>query len=53
MPLNLVLIADTHVPKRARNLPGQVWQAIDNADVVYKAGDWVDEALLDQIERTR
>ena len=51
MPLNLVLIADTHVPKRARNLPGQVWQAIDNADVVFHAGDWVDEALLDEFER--
>ncbi|MDQ0768945.1 putative phosphoesterase [Pseudarthrobacter defluvii] len=51
MPLHLVLIADTHVPKRARALPGQVWEAIGNADVVFHAGDWVEAALLDEFER--
>ncbi|GGH92665.1 metallophosphoesterase family protein [Arthrobacter liuii] len=51
MPLNLVLIADTHVPKRARSLPEQVWQAVEEADVVFHAGDWVEAALLDGFER--
>src|SRR3954449_10689244 len=48
--VKLVLIADTHVPKRARDLPAPVWAAIDAADVVVHAGDWVDVALLDAIE---
>ena len=39
MPLNLVLLADTHVPKRARSLPGQVWDAVDRADAVLIHGD--------------
>jgi putative phosphoesterase len=51
MPLNLVLIADTHLPKRARNLPEQVWRAVEDADVVFHAGDWVEAALLDEFER--
>ena len=51
MALNLVLIADTHVPKRARNLPRQVWDAVDNADAVFHAGDWVESSLLDEFER--
>ncbi|MEV4991391.1 metallophosphoesterase family protein [Pseudarthrobacter sp. LMD1-1-1.1] len=51
MPLNLVLLADTHVPKRARSLPGQVWDAVDRADAVFHAGDWVEAALLDEFER--
>lgn len=51
MALNLVLIADTHVPKRARGLPAQVWTAVENADVVFHAGDWVEAALLDEFER--
>lgn len=51
MPLNLVLIADTHVPKRAKSLPGQVWDAVEAADVVFHAGDWVEAALLDEFER--
>lgn len=51
MPLNLVLIADTHLPKRARKLPEQVWRAVEDADVVFHAGDWVEAALLDEFER--
>ena len=50
MPLNLLLVADTHVPKRARALPAQVWAAVGNADVVFHAGDWVSAELLDQFE---
>lgn len=50
MPFSLVLTADTHVPKRARDLPHALWAAIDAADVVVHAGDWVDVALLDRIE---
>jgi putative phosphoesterase len=48
--MRLVLTADTHVPNRARDLPAQLWAAIDAADVVVHAGDWVDVALLDAIE---
>jgi putative phosphoesterase len=46
----LLLLADTHVPKRARDLPGPVWQAVDEADVVLHAGDWIDVATLDRLE---
>ncbi len=48
--MRLVLIADTHVPKRARDLPAPLWAAIDAADVVVHAGDWVDVALLDAVQ---
>ncbi|GAA4603560.1 putative phosphoesterase [Actinoplanes octamycinicus] len=49
--MRLLLIADTHVPKRARDLPPQLWAAVDEADVVLHAGDWVDVALLDALEQ--
>jgi putative phosphoesterase len=48
--VELLLIADTHVPKRARDLPAVVWDAVQNADVVVHAGDWVEPALLDHLE---
>ena len=48
--LRLVAVADTHVPKRARDLPARVWTAVDAADVVVHAGDWVTPALLDEFE---
>jgi putative phosphoesterase len=46
----LVLTSDTHVPQRSRELPHALWQAIEAADVVVHAGDWVDVALLDEFE---
>jgi uncharacterized protein len=48
--VRLVLTADTHVPRRARDLPGALWAAIEAADVVVHAGDWVDVSLLDDLE---
>ena len=48
--MRLLLIADTHVPNRARDLPAQVWDEVANADVVLHAGDWVTTELLDQLE---
>ena len=50
MATSLLLLADTHVPARARDLPDEVWSAVEAADVVVHAGDWVDVALLDRLE---
>jgi putative phosphoesterase len=47
--MRLLLLADTHIPKRARDLPPQVWQEVEQCDVVVHAGDWVDVGLLDQV----
>ena len=49
--VRILLLADTHVPRRARDLPAQVWAEVDHADVVVHAGDWVEPALLDELER--
>jgi hypothetical protein len=43
-------MSDTHVPKRARDLPPDLWAEVDAADVVFHAGDWVDVPLLDALE---
>ena len=48
--MRLLLLADTHVPKRARGLPDQVWAEVAAADVVVHAGDWVDVSLLDELD---
>jgi putative phosphoesterase len=39
-------MADTHVPRRARDLPAQLWAAVDAADAVIHAGDWTEISLL-------
>ncbi|WP_434992570.1 metallophosphoesterase family protein [Arthrobacter sp. Ld5] len=50
MPLLLTILADTHLPKRARQLPGEVWEAVGASDVVVHAGDWTEAPLLDTLE---
>jgi putative phosphoesterase len=42
-------MADTHIPRRARDLPERLWQAVEEADVVVHAGDWVCAELLDAL----
>ena len=48
--MRLLLIADTHVPKRARDLPAQVWDEVARADVVVHAGDWIAPELVDELK---
>jgi uncharacterized protein len=47
--VKLLLMTDTHVPHRAKDLPEQLWDAVDDADVVIHAGDWVCVELLDAL----
>ncbi|MFF9687737.1 metallophosphoesterase family protein [Streptomyces sp. NPDC014623] len=48
--MRLLLTSDTHLPKRARRLPGSLLTEMDAADIVFHAGDWVDTAALDLFE---
>ncbi|WP_395574817.1 metallophosphoesterase family protein [Streptomyces sp. BK79] len=48
--MRLLLLSDTHLPKRARELPERLLAEIPDADVVLHAGDWVDTATLDLLE---
>ncbi len=49
--MQLLILADTHVSTRARELPARVWDEVGRADVVLHAGDWVDVGLLDELEQ--
>jgi predicted phosphodiesterase len=48
--VRLLLMSDTHLPKRAKELPAQLLAELPRADVVFHAGDWVDTATLDLLE---
>ncbi|MFJ4297680.1 metallophosphoesterase family protein [Curtobacterium sp. NPDC089689] len=49
MTTSFVLLSDTHLPKRAKDLPAALWGDVDAADLVVHAGDWVDLATLDAV----
>ncbi|GLW15220.1 phosphoesterase [Streptomyces sp. NBRC 13847] len=48
--MRLLLVSDTHLPRRAKALPPQLLDEVPRADVVVHAGDWVDAATLDLLE---
>ncbi len=48
--MRIVLISDTHIPHRARDLPAPLWRQVESADVVIHAGDWVHVDLLDELQ---
>jgi uncharacterized protein len=48
--VRLLVMSDTHLPKRAKRLPDQLLAELPRADVVIHAGDWVDTATLDLLE---
>ncbi|GAA4922346.1 hypothetical protein EV188_103592 [Actinomycetospora succinea] len=50
--MRLLLTADTHLTPRYpnRGLPDELWAAVDTADVVVHAGDWMAPELLDAFE---
>jgi putative phosphoesterase len=52
VPTSFLVLADTHLPKRAKRLPDPVLAALEEVDGVVHAGDWVDEATLDLLLAT-
>ncbi|OUZ11244.1 YfcE family phosphodiesterase [Aeromicrobium sp. PE09-221] len=48
--MRLLLMSDTHVPTRARDLPDRLWDEVDVADVVFHAGDWMALGLFERLE---
>jgi putative phosphoesterase len=51
--MRLAVLADTHIPRRARDLPPGAWRVVETADAVLHAGDVVDTALLAALGRER
>ena len=44
-----VVLADTHVPRRARALPEALVPYLERADLVLHAGDLISASLLDEL----
>jgi putative phosphoesterase len=51
--MRLAVLADTHIPRRARDLPPSAWRVVEAADAVLHAGDVVEPALLEELGRHR
>ncbi|MDI6904211.1 MAG: metallophosphoesterase [Candidatus Bathyarchaeia archaeon] len=45
------LIADTHIPVRAREIPRRVFEVFEGVDFIIHAGDLVDLSVIDELEQ--
>jgi len=45
------LIADTHIPVRAREIPKKVFEIFEKVDFIVHAGDLVDLSVVDELEQ--
>ncbi len=49
--LKVVIISDTHMPKRAKALPAVLKDELKNAGLIIHAGDWQTLALYDELQQ--
>ncbi len=49
--MRIVVLSDTHVPTRASGIPGRVYEACSQSDLVIHAGDFVEAFVLVDLER--
>lgn len=48
--MKIGVIADTHIPDRAKEIPKEILEDFKNADLIIHAGDLVDLAVLDKLK---
>jgi putative phosphoesterase len=48
-PLLAVVLADTHIPRRAKRLPEALTPYLERADLILHAGDLLEASVLDEL----
>jgi uncharacterized protein len=49
--MKIGVISDTHIPRSALKLPGEIYNAFKGVDMIIHAGDLVDMSLLDELKK--
>ena len=49
--MKIGVISDTHIPRVASKLPDKIYDAFKNADLILHAGDLVEMAVLDELNK--
>lgn len=49
--MNIIVISDTHIPKRAKTFPNILVEHLKNADLIIHAGDWQSLAVYEELKK--
>jgi putative phosphoesterase len=50
MTARIVVLADTHMPRRGRQLPEEVFSALETADMIIHLGDFTGMSVVETLE---
>jgi uncharacterized protein len=48
--MKIVVLSDTHLPKRSRGLPGRLLDELQDVDLIIHAGDWKTIGVYHQLQ---
>ncbi len=48
--MKILVLADTHVPRAANDLPAKIYDEIANVDMIIHVGDFVEKELLEKLQ---
>lgn len=49
--MKIGVISDTHIPNAAQRLPGEIYKAFKDVDLILHAGDLVEISVLDELKK--
>ena len=47
--MRILVLSDTHIPVAAQDIPQQIYKEIENVDMIFHAGDFVEMGILDKL----
>jgi len=50
--MKALVLSDTHIPHRARDMPREIWELIEKVDLVFHAGDFTDYEFYLQLKES-
>ncbi|MDO8536168.1 MAG: metallophosphoesterase family protein [Candidatus Omnitrophota bacterium] len=48
--MKILVLSDTHIPVAAQDLPKEVYDAIEDVDMIFHAGDIIDVSTLEKLK---
>lgn len=48
--MKIVVISDTHMPKKAKTLPSKLIEGLGNVDLIIHGGDWTSLDIYDELK---
>ncbi|MFA5145832.1 MAG: metallophosphoesterase family protein [Candidatus Omnitrophota bacterium] len=49
----ILVLADTHIPRSAHDLPHEIYDVLDDIDMIFHAGDFVEKEIYEKLAKLK